>query len=395
LKLFSATLSAVIGLFATAVAGSALEFPTTTAPAANASGGLRPVIGGLPLALGAFASSEHLTATSQFMPLSVFEPMGAAAGALKQRIIGNFCDQVLTTYRSLGWRDSPCAGVPWQFDLRSETGHPLVYWEFIDREAAASSQRPLQTTLIFGGVHPDEITPIHLAFAFARRLSEDSSIYNNARVIIAPLVNPDGFFVNPKSRTNANGIDLNRNFAPADWWQKANKMWRNSRRNDPRHFPGQAPHTEQGTRFQAELIDRFDPDKILTIHAPLGFLDYDGPGDASHMKRPGPQDFGATNLAKVMSLNTRNFRVIDYSYFPGSLGNFAGNDRKIPTLTIELNTTDPRQALAIRNRFFPGLRAAVGFEIRRKLVLVTHGDVPPRDGPLPGKEHLEAPSLSF
>jgi protein MpaA len=322
------------------------------------------------------AKGAQLGLSGDALPLSVFYPLGASSDSLQQRLITSLCNRVNATYSQLGWKQSPCGDLNWTFDSRSEKGNPLIYWEFKDDSHDRAHQLPLQTTLILGGVHPDEITPVHLAFAFAKHLRDNPRVYRNSRVIIAPLVNPDGFFVNPKTRTNTNGIDLNRNFATADWWQRAGRIWRDLRQKDPRHFPGQAPNTEQGTRFQIALIEKYDPDKILTIHAPLGFIDYDGPGDASTVAKLGPNDLRAIKLARLISKESRNYRLIDYAYFPGSLGNFAGNDRRIPTITVELNTTNPKYADAITARFFPGLTAAVSYEFKRDLILVTQGDLP-------------------
>jgi protein MpaA len=94
------------------------------------------------------------------------------------------------------------------------------------------------------------------------------------------------------------------------------------------------------------------------------------------MEKLGPNDLKAIELSKIISKQSRNYRIIDYSYFPGSLGNFAGNDRRIPTITVELNTTNPKYADAIISRFFPGLTAAVSYEFKRDLILVTQGDLP-------------------
>lgn len=322
------------------------------------------------------AKGARLGLLGDALPVSVFYPLGASSDSLQQKLITSLCKKVTSTYLQLGWSQSPCGDLNWTFDTRSELGNPLIYWEFKDDSRGQSSKLPLQTTLILGGVHPDEMTPVHLSFAFAKYLKDNPQIYRNSRVIIAPLVNPDGFFVNPRTRTNTNGIDLNRNFATADWWQRAGRIWRDLRKKDPRHFPGQAPNTEQGTRFQIALMEKYDPDKILTIHAPLGFIDYDGPGDASTVAKLGPNDLRAIELAKLISKQARNYRLIDYAYFPGSLGNFAGNDRRIPTITVELNTTNPKYADAITARFFPGLTAAVSYEFKRDLILVTQGDLP-------------------
>lgn len=332
---------------------------------------------------------QNFSSNFQSPVLSVFHPIGAATASIKRALIGEFCEHVERAYKDLGWKDCPCSALPWVFDYRSEGGYPLVYWDFVGQRLGHNEH--IQTTLILGGVHPDEITPVHLAFSYAKVLKENPGIYQGSRVVIAPLVNPDGFFTRPKARTNANGVDLNRNFATADWWHRAATLWEKKRQKNPRHFPGLAPNTEQGTRFQAALISRFSPDKILSVHAPLGFLDYDGPGDASELRPPGPNDLKAIELAKLVSKNSKNFRIIDYSYFPGSLGNFAGNDRRIPTITVELDTTDPRHALRLGRQFFPGLNAAVRYEVPRNLIFLTHENATDPESERIGREYPKPP----
>lgn len=305
------------------------------------------------------------------IPLSVFEPLGAAQHVLKKQIIAGFCQEVDLAYTRLGWGTSPCTTLPWQFSFRSEDGHPLIYWEFLGKDVKQTPKQRPQTTLILGGVHPDEMTPIHLAFAFSAELHKHPEVFADSRVIVAPLVNPDGFFVQPPRRTNANGIDLNRNFATSDWWKRAQALWQSRRRADPRHFPGVAPNTEQGTRFQSELLMTYEPDKILSIHAPLGFLDYDGPGEDQAAQMLTVNEQRALDLAAEISKESNNYRIMNYRFFPGSLGNFAGNERRIPTITVELDSTDPRKANAYKKEFFPGLKAAIRYHFQRDILLAS------------------------
>ena len=106
------------------------------------------------------------------------------------------------------------------------------------------------------------------------------------------------------------------------------------------------------------LIDTYKPDKIVSIHAPLGFLDYDGPGD----RKPSglsAKEKNAKDLAKVISLEVGDYKVVDYAFFPGSLGNYAGNERGIPTVTVELKSSDPKKFYSYWKKFRPGLIASI------------------------------------
>jgi hypothetical protein len=63
-------------------------------------------------------------------------------------------------------------------------------------------------------------------------------------------------------------------------------------------------------------MERFKPNLIVSIHAPYGVLDFDGPTVA-------PQRLGRLYLDQV-------------GIFPGSLGNFGGVHKRVPVVTIEL-----------------------------------------------------------
>jgi len=177
------------------------------------------------------------------------------------------------------------------------------------------------------------------------------------------LVNPDGFLKESTTRQNSNGVDLNRNFFTIDWYRLAGEWWRKGSKRNPRYYPGYFPNSEIETIHQIELIDRFLPDKILSIHAPLGFLDYDGPGD-DKMRRSSSTDIRAKRLVDMFSKKTQSYRVIDYSYFPGSLGNYAGNERNIPTVTLEFKTTTPKMVDSYWKQFLPGILELVKYHFR-------------------------------
>jgi protein MpaA len=311
--------------------------------------------------------SRRLFGFDSLPGISVFDAIGAADAVRKNQRIADLCDKIDARYRSLGWGRSPCSNLPWTYDRVSESGYPLIYWDYSALTWGSGEPAPDESTLVLGGVHPDELTPINLAFRFANALRNDNGLFAQHRVVVAPLVNPDGFFMFPARRTNANGVDLNRNFATRDWWNSALRWWKQRRNADPRHFPGQAPDTEEGTRFQVDLMGRYKPDKVVSIHAPLGFLDYDGPGD-SKRKNLSDNEKKARDLAYVVSRNSNNYRVLDFEFYPGSLGNFAGNERQVPTVTLELTSTNPRFADKYWREFFPGLRAAVKYEFKRSVL---------------------------
>jgi protein MpaA len=277
----------------------------------------------------------------------------ALSTGLRQQQIDKWCEETRAAIRELSWTVDPCTSsagpIAWRIGGASVEGRPLVFAEFGDSSST-------NTTLIFSSVHGDEITPLYLGIELARWLTEHKEGLARAHVIIAPMVNPDGFFHKPRTRTNANGVDVNRNFATHDWPVHALKAWKVTYRSDPRRYPGSAPRTEPETVFQEELIGRLKPQKILSVHSPLNHLDYDGPSAISLSKFP--RDY----VRECLKLRAR-LKAVSTGFFPGSLGNYAGKELGIPTLTLELPTADPAKAQAYWAQFSKGIRTMIEFEM--------------------------------
>ncbi|MFY3383550.1 M14 family zinc carboxypeptidase [Paracidovorax sp. MALMAid1276] len=205
---------------------------------------------------------------------------------------------------------------------QSVKGVPL-YWRDVPAAAAAGhgaaraqgpqgTERPLRV-LVAGAIHGDEITSASLAVRWIA-LAEQARRPVHWRFI--PVLNPDGLLARPATRTNARGVDLNRNFPTPGWAQDAPHYWEKRTRRDPRRWPGTAPLSEPESGFLHAQMAAFQPQLIVSIHAPYGVLDFDGPQSP-------PERLGRLWLDQV-------------GIFPGSLGHYAGVHRGIPVVTIEL-----------------------------------------------------------
>lgn len=167
--------------------------------------------------------------------------------------------------------------------------------------------------LIFGGIHGDEPHTTVLARALAVNINQET-LPQNLTVIIVPDVNPDGLMAS--TRVNANGVDINRNFP--------SKTWRSDYIGAGR-YPGLKPSSEPETRAVLDLIERYPPHLVVTLHAALGCVNWDGPGGA---------------MAQVMASVNQYPLCASLGYeTPGSLGLLTGVDKQIPTVTIELRPT--------------------------------------------------------
>jgi len=192
-------------------------------------------------------------------------------------------------------------------DARSVRGRPLYVTDVRGGE-------PRLRALVIGGIHGDELSSTALALKWIE-LARLTPAQTEWRFV--PALNPDGLLNQPGRRTNANGVDLNRNFPTKNWAAEAPVYWEQRTRRDPRRWPGRAPLSEPETKFLMRQVDEFRPDLIISIHAPYGVLDFDGPTVP-------PSRLGRLYLDRV-------------GIFPGSLGHFAGVDRNIPVVTIELS----------------------------------------------------------
>lgn len=289
----------------------------------------------------------------------------------RKKKISDFCKKIDKKFKKYGWGRSKCENYPWNFVRTSVKSDPLIWMNFGDE----SAQRK-ETTIIFCGVHGDEITPIKFCFDILDHLNEIASNKNkkhtadelkNRLVIVAPIVNPDSFFKKWPTRTNANGIDVNRNFPTRDFNSSAMKIWTNRYKKDKRRYPGKKAMSEPETLFQVNLLKRYSPDKIISVHSPLTMLDYDGPADRHS---GGVVGSSANQLLIQMSEQAKGYKIKNYPFFPGSLGNYAGNERNIPTYTLELPSSDNRKSKKFWELFKDSIHSAIMHQMKKEIDVV-------------------------
>lgn len=266
--------------------------------------------------------------------------------------IKKYCDEMELFFNKYNWGTSHCHDYTWHHVRNSYQGNPIPWFVF-----GLDDNKNVNTTIIFCGVHGDEITPVKFCFDVLDDLKRNPKIFEQGRVVIAPLVSPDSFFTNKPTRTNSRGVDVNRNFPTKDWAQNALRLWKKRYRKDKRRYPGRYALSEQETIFQVNLINRYKPNKIISVHAPLTLLDYDGPTFGNMTGK------AAKKLLIQMSDRAGKYKVSNYPFFTGSLGNWAGNERKIPTYTLELPNSDWNKT----DRYFKMFRSAIHHAIQNDL----------------------------
>lgn len=169
-----------------------------------------------------------------------------------------------------------------------------------------------KTVLVIGVVHGDEPQGKFLIEQYINKQNADSQSLFKNRMLFIPCLNPDG--LENKTRQNENMIDINRNF-PTKNWEKIPF--------DSEYFGGENSSSEPETQFVMDVLEEFSPDVILTMHAPFKIVNYDGPADeiakeiSSIIGYPVQKDVGYPTL--------------------GSFGTYAGIERNIPVITLELD----------------------------------------------------------
>lgn len=195
-------------------------------------------------------------------------------------------------------------------------------------------------SLILGGIHGSEPTSANIAEQLVDELRRNPSLYAGRTVVVIPRTNPDGLATG--SRTNARGVDLNRNF-PASNWRLASNGARTH---------GTQPLSEPESAAIRRAVLEYAPSKIVSIHSIARGrhgVNFDGP---------------AEGLARAMT-RQNGYRLIPNMGYPtpGSFGTWAGIDGGIPTITLELPRESSGAAVWRENR--AALLAAIQFSAGR------------------------------
>ncbi|HEY8023960.1 MAG TPA: M14 family murein peptide amidase A [Burkholderiaceae bacterium] len=223
---------------------------------------------------------------------------------------GNWCAQIGRRLPGVSGEDCKKSGLVASGGVSSR-GQPIMVRRFA---AAKAGGAPVVRILLLGGIHGDELTASAIVFQWMQWMHTAPA--QNFSWTVVPAANPDGMLAPKPQRVNAHGVDLNRNFPTPGWSQDAPRYWARSTGRDPRRFPGKAPLSEPESRWINEEMERFQPQVIISVHAPFGVLDFDGPA-------PTPRQFGRLVFNPV-------------GVYPGSLGNYSGVHKNVPVITIEL-----------------------------------------------------------
>lgn len=194
-------------------------------------------------------------------------------------------------------------------EIKSQNGNTI---QLLQAEKTSDATMPI--VFVIGVFHGDEQEGAYLVKKLIEDIEQTPELTGNNKVLFIPCLNPDGKVAG--TRANASGIDLNRNFPTK------NRTGMESKGSQFYGGEEEEGGSEIETRFVMEIIDEYKPDRILTIHTPYKVVNYDGP---------------AREIAENMSKLNGYPVQVDIGYpTPGSFGTYAGKERGIPVITLEL-----------------------------------------------------------
>lgn len=225
-------------------------------------------------------------------------------------------------------------GSAWQFKSRTLCQTVFSIGTSVQgRSITAYSFGSGPSKIIFvGTTHGDEKSSTYTLQSWVDYLeSHATSIPANRTIIVIPNLNPDGYAAS--RRTNANNVDLNRNFPADDWKQGVTMPDKSFNPNGG----GAAPLSEPESKALANYIQAQDPRLVLTYHAAAGVVIPNDAGDSVDLAKQYAQK---SNVGYASNGQTGDIFEYDTT---GSFETWLHDEPNISTLLIELWTKSSNQ----------------------------------------------------
>jgi protein MpaA len=136
----------------------------------------------------------------------------------------------------------------------SSQGRPINAYRLGPRDAASCF-------VVIGQMHGDELAGYQMAHEFLLTAAAPDGV----AFWVVPSMNPDGRAAG--TRTNARGVDLNRNFPAPDWARRDAGL---------PTYSGPRPASEPETRAVRQFLGHVRPFTVVSFHQPFDVVDYSG-----------------------------------------------------------------------------------------------------------------------
>jgi predicted deacylase/methionine-rich copper-binding protein CopC len=182
------------------------------------------------------------------------------------------------------------------------------------------------TVMYTGAIHGNEVSTKLLMDRWVQDLEAKArTIPGGVRVVVVPTINPDGYARG--TRTNANNVDLNRNFATSDWQKDITTV-----NNQP--FPGgggASAMSEPETKAIASLAQSLRPKVILSYHSIGGMVAANQAGNSSSLAAAYASKSGYGNITG------QSDSTFEYS-ISGTADDWYAQAIGVPSILIELGS---------------------------------------------------------
>lgn len=182
------------------------------------------------------------------------------------------------------------------------------------------------TVMYTGAIHGSEASTKSLMDRWIQDLETKArNIPAHITVVVIPMINPDG--IARGSRTNANNVDLNRNFATNDWQKDITTV-----NNQP--FPGgggESAMSEPETKAISALAQQLRPKVILSYHSIGGMVAANQAGNSTGLAATYAQLSGYRNVTG------QSDETFEYSV-TGTADDWYAQAIGVPSLLIELGS---------------------------------------------------------
>jgi hypothetical protein len=249
---------------------------------------------------------------------------------------------------------------------RSVQGRPLAGLEIADEVRRTDDGRPVDVAV--GLIHGREWPSGEMVMEFAHQLAEGDGRYARlragARTFLFPVANPDGYALSrtaePQRRTNAHGVDLNRN-AGAYWGgPDASDDPASERYRGPAPFSepeAQALHAFSATH-QVAVIDVLHSYGGAVLYQP-GFRRSDEPGLPAGAAIPGHRRFTALARRMAAAAGYGAEPASEPHDITGATEDWNYFDQFAAAFTIEVGHDAFQPPYAQVQREYPGVAAAL------------------------------------
>jgi protein MpaA len=182
------------------------------------------------------------------------------------------------------------------------------------------------SVLYTGAIHGSEASTKSLMDRWIQELEAKArTIPAHMTIVVVPTINPDGFARGV--RTNANNVDLNRNFATNDWQKDIKTVG-----NQP--FPGgggESAMSEPETKAISSLAQRLRPKVILSYHSIGGMVAANQAGNSTGLAATYAQLSGYRNITG------QSDAAFEYSV-TGTADDWYAQAIGVPSLLVELGS---------------------------------------------------------